>query len=185
MISKSLCNALAENFQNLKTGRDPADWSLIGWLYNDVYYTSTADFRAAWSSPGFEKAGVHNQEGEWTNPTFDYDYLPLDEKPFPLAVSPGEARFEVDYDNQYVKWMDFEFYVAFTRNTGVRLFDIKYKGQRIMYELGLEEAYVILCTHFSGQKLVSDRALQYRSLCWKRSCAEWSEFGRSIREDCC
>lgn len=33
--------------------------------------------------------------------------------------------------------MDFSFYVAFRRDSGVRLFDIRYRGERIVYELGL------------------------------------------------
>ena len=31
---------------------------------------------------------------------------------------------------------DFSFFITFTRDTGMRLFDIKYKGDRIVYELG-------------------------------------------------
>lgn len=89
---------------------------------------------------------MHNEQGEWGNPIYNGEALPLDHKPAPMAVSPGEARYTVDYDNQYVKWMDFEFYIAFSRNTGVRLFDIKYKGERIFYELGLEEAIA----HYAG-----------------------------------
>jgi primary-amine oxidase len=124
------------------TGRDPSKWSLIGWLYNDIYYTSTADFRAAWSSPSFEKAGVHNIPSEYIAlPGFkEEDSPPLDVRPHPFPIQPAEARFEVDYDAQYVTWMDFSFYIAFGRDRGVRLFDIKYKGERVMYELGLEEA---------------------------------------------
>lgn len=37
-------------------------------------------------------------------------------------------------------WQDFTFYYTFSRDTGIRLFDIKYKGDTIIYELGLEEA---------------------------------------------
>jgi primary-amine oxidase len=32
------------------------------------------------------------------------------------------------------------FYIGFSCDTGVRLFNIAYKGDRIIYELGLEEA---------------------------------------------
>ena len=42
--------------------------------------------------------------------------------------------------------MDFSFYVTFSRDTGLRLFDIKYRGERIVYELGLEEAIA----HYAG-----------------------------------
>ena len=35
----------------------------------------------------------------------------------------------------------------FTRDTGLRLYDIKFKGERIMFELGLQEAVA----HYAGQ----------------------------------
>lgn len=34
----------------------------------------------------------------------------------------------------------------FTRDTGMRLFDIKYKGERIIYEIGLQDAIA----HYAG-----------------------------------
>jgi hypothetical protein len=34
----------------------------------------------------------------------------------------------------------------FTRDTGMRLYDIKYKGERVAYELGLQEAIA----HYAG-----------------------------------
>ena len=36
--------------------------------------------------------------------------------------------------------MDFSFYISFSRDTGVQLNNIKYKGERIIYELALQEA---------------------------------------------
>lgn len=36
--------------------------------------------------------------------------------------------------------MDFSFYFTSTRELGVQLFNIKYKGERIIYEVGLQEA---------------------------------------------
>ena len=37
-------------------------------------------------------------------------------------------------------------YISYSRDTGLRLFDIKYRGERIIYELGLEEAIA----HYAG-----------------------------------
>lgn len=42
--------------------------------------------------------------------------------------------------------MDYSFFIGFTRDTGIRLFDIKYKGERIVYELGMQEALA----HYAG-----------------------------------
>lgn len=42
--------------------------------------------------------------------------------------------------------MDWSFYIAFRRDTGLRLYDIKFRGERIIYELGMEEA----AAHYAG-----------------------------------
>lgn len=42
--------------------------------------------------------------------------------------------------------MDFEFYFGFNKDIAVTLYDIKYKGKRIFYELGLQEALA----HYAG-----------------------------------
>lgn len=42
--------------------------------------------------------------------------------------------------------MDLEFYVSFSRDTGMHLHNIKYKGDRIIYEFGLQEALA----HYAG-----------------------------------
>ena len=61
-------------------------------------------------------------------------------QPAPLPVAPGGSRYSVDEEKSFVHWQDFTFYYTFSRDTGIRLFDIKYKGDTIIYELGLEEA---------------------------------------------
>lgn len=42
--------------------------------------------------------------------------------------------------------MDFSFYIGFTRDRGMALYDIKHKGQRVLYELSLQEALA----HYAG-----------------------------------
>lgn len=54
--------------------------------------------------------------------------------------------------------VDFTFYVAVSRDMGVRLFDIKYKGKRIIYE-------VPILQRLHGSKY---KKLILRSLAWKR-----------------
>ena len=70
----------------------------------------------------------------------------MDAKPPPQAVSPAGARYSVDQKAKYVRWMDFSFYIGFTRDRGIALFDVRHKGQRILYELGLQEALA----HYAG-----------------------------------
>ena len=86
-------------------------------------------------------------------------------QPAPLPVAPGGSRYSVDEAKSWVVWQDFSFYYTFSRDSGIRLFDIHYKGDRIIYELGLEEAiahYAVFCfvrlclsnahTHFLGKR---------------------------------
>lgn len=57
-----------------------------------------------------------------------------------MQIAPGGQRFAVDVENQYATWMDFSFFYSFRRDSGLRLWDIKYKNETVMYELGLNEA---------------------------------------------
>ncbi|KAI6922463.1 putative membrane copper amine oxidase, partial [Hortaea werneckii] len=84
--------------------------------------------------------------GDWARTDQDGPVLPLDDQSPPVAVTPAGARYSVDHEEQYVEWMGFSFYLSFSRDTGLSLFDIRHKGQRILYELGLQEALA----HYAG-----------------------------------
>lgn len=126
-------------FMSDVTGRDPSQWIFEGWLYNDIFYETTEAFRAAVFSPGFEKVPV-NVDGPHGSTDRAGDMLPMDVLHPPINIAPAGSRFAIDYEQKYVKWMDFEFYISFSRDTGMHLNNIKYKGERIIYELGLQEA---------------------------------------------
>ncbi|KAF7361132.1 Amine oxidase [Mycena sanguinolenta] len=132
-------------FKSDITGRDSSKWKVLGWLYGDIFYSSTEEFRKAWSSPEFVKYEL-NLPGEWIGSDQIGTPFPADDIAPPLAVQPDGQRFSVDEEQKYVEWMDFTFYMTFTRDTGLRLFDIKYKSERIIYELGLQEAIA----HYAG-----------------------------------
>lgn len=129
------------------TGRDPSKWFLVGWLYNGEYYTSTAAFREAWSSGKITKR-TKNLDGEWTGTDLQGTPLEASAQPPPAQIQPGPQRFSVDENERYVQWMDFSFFITFTRDTGVRLYDIRYKNKTIVYELGLQEAVA----HYAGSE---------------------------------
>lgn len=127
------------------TGRDPSKWKLLGWLYNDIFYSTTEEFRQDFYSPGFKKLGL-NTEGKWAQTDQQGKVLPHDRSYPPVSVAPSGSRFAVDVAQKYVEWMDFSFFISFAHDTGMALHDIRYKGQRILYELGLQEALA----HYAG-----------------------------------
>lgn len=132
-------------FKSDVTGRDPSQWKLEGWLYNGVYYETTEDFRNAYWSDGFEKLGA-NVEGAWAQTDQQGPVMPMDTLFPPTMVAPAGSRFGVDSKEKYVEWMDFSFYIGFSRDTGISLHDIRHKGERLIYELALQEALA----HYAG-----------------------------------
>ncbi|KAG9521807.1 putative membrane copper amine oxidase, partial [Aureobasidium melanogenum] len=133
-------------FRSDVTGRDPSQWKLEGWYYNGVFYETTEAFRSAYYTPGFVKLGA-NVEGDWARTDQIGPVLPLDTAHPPASITPNGARFAVDAESKWIQWMDFSFFVGYQRDTGLSLWDIRYKGERVLYELGLQEALA----HYAGQ----------------------------------
>jgi primary-amine oxidase len=135
-----------------QTGRDPSKWSEQGWLWNDIYYENSKVFRAAWADNKVSKL-ARNKEYDvdgvpWTGTDKPLDRdLPGDNAPPPVAIAPGGTRYSVDEENSFVTWQDWSLYWTFSRDTGMRYFDIRFRNTTIVYELGLEEALA----HYAGQ----------------------------------
>ena len=127
------------------TSRDWKEWQATGWYSQGIFYSSTDEFRKAVSSSGFKKPPP-NVDGTWLSTDKRGDSLPLDNLPPPVSVSEGSKRFSVDVQENYVSWKDFAFYMSVSKDSGLTLFDIQFKGKRIIYELGLQEAL----THYAG-----------------------------------
>ncbi|RBR12028.1 hypothetical protein FVER53590_04368 [Fusarium verticillioides] len=141
------------------TGRDPSKWKVTGWVYNNTFYKDLDAFRKVIAEPDFKPLGA-NLDQPWAHTNKHGDALPLDDSPPPASVQSGKERFSVDAEESYVTWMDFAFYVSITRDNGLRLYDIRYKGKRIMYELGLDEAIA----HYAGIDPVQSGTCYFDSL---------------------
>lgn len=135
--------------------------SLCGrWLHDGIFYPTTADFRHAWTNGKIAKtirnAGMNET---WIGTDREGAELPYDNRPPPLQIATGGQRFAIDENAQYVEWMElvlplaitpsasltslfasFSFYWSFRRDSGMRLWNIKYQNQTVLYELGLNEA---------------------------------------------
>jgi primary-amine oxidase len=126
-------------FKSDVTGRDPSQWKLEGWLYGETFFETTEEFRTAYWNGSLPKLAA-NIEGDWARTDPINATLPYDSSYPPTTIAPSGSRFAVDYERKYVEWMGFTFFIGFSRDTGMALYDIKYKGERILYELGLQEA---------------------------------------------
>lgn len=124
---------------------DLSHWTVGEFYYNGIVYENVQAFRDAIKSPDFKPTPA-NIDGDWTN-TEDFQSKPDGrELPPPVIVQPYGPRYKLDKKEQYVSWFGFEFYITTARVTGISLFDIRFKGERVMYELGLQEAMA----HYAG-----------------------------------
>jgi len=62
----------------------------------------------------------------------------LDNLPGPRSVSFAGLRYRVDHDLQYVSWMGWGLYLGFDRDMGLNLWDIRFRGERIIYEVSIQ-----------------------------------------------
>ncbi|KAJ6784037.1 hypothetical protein PWT90_00324 [Aphanocladium album] len=142
------------------TGRDPTEWKVLNWFYNNVLYNSTEEFRTAWMMPGFEIT-PRNLDGEWTHIDDDanFDSHPKQSPSIPIDL--GKQSFTLNKDQRIVSWKGFEFYLAFSQAAGLALFDIRFQNEKILYELGLQEAL----SHYAGKDPVQGAA-KYLDSAW-------------------
>ncbi|KFA70945.1 hypothetical protein S40288_10237, partial [Stachybotrys chartarum IBT 40288] len=67
------------------TGRDPSNWSVLGAVYNDIFYETLDELRAAWQKPGFVRL-THAVDGDFGSTARRGEELPLDTLPAPGLV---------------------------------------------------------------------------------------------------
>jgi primary-amine oxidase len=123
------------------SGRDPENYSAMSWFYGNKLYGSTEEFVEAFEKAEFTAlAKPAIEDSTWTNPSYVAGGRDLDDKLSPITIEPNGRRWRYSEEERYFTWMDWEFYTSWTRDLGLTLFDVKFKGERILYELGLQEA---------------------------------------------
>jgi primary-amine oxidase len=88
------------------TGRDTSKWSVLGWMYNSIFYESTKDLRAALQQPGFQRSPL-NLDGDWTVIEDFGNEMRKRDLPAPAMVQPLQARYSLDRKENYVSWSKF------------------------------------------------------------------------------
>ncbi|ORY26996.1 amine oxidase catalytic domain-containing protein [Naematelia encephala] len=126
------------------SGTDPALWHVIRMVYNNQTFASPEDFRAAWEKGELKrsKKPLLDDASGWASRSRVHkgSKRDLDERAGPRSVSFDGLRFRVDQEEQYITWMGFSFYLGFERDMGLNLWDIHFRGERIIYEITPQEA---------------------------------------------
>lgn len=109
-------------------------WTVGRVLYNGQYFASVQELAQAYDSdPAIQKI-VYKKPS---------DYGSLKPRAGPLQVgpqvfSPEGKRYSVS--GNHVLYLDWSFAFGLSSLTGMRVFDVRFKGERILYELSVQEA---------------------------------------------
>lgn len=122
------------------SGSDPSQYKLRMIVYNLVVYNSVQEFRSAWETGEIVKVPPPAQNATFLNKDRIGPVRELEDRLAPTVVELEGNRYKIDEENRYVEYLGWSFYHRFTRDTGIGIFDIKFKGERILYELGLQDA---------------------------------------------
>jgi len=55
------------------------------------------------------------------------------------VLIPGRRRFTITHGNK-VDWLGFSLHVGYLPHYGARFWDVRFKGERLAYEISLQEA---------------------------------------------
>ncbi|XP_028268633.1 retina-specific copper amine oxidase [Parambassis ranga] len=110
-----------------------SEWRVERLLYNGRYFNSTEDLQQEYDEGSVNKIVY--------KPSPDYGSLKPTNKP--LQIGPQQfyaegKRFSVR--NNHVLYLDWSFAFGLSSLTGMRVFDVRFKGERIVYELSVQEA---------------------------------------------
>ncbi|KAK7031010.1 hypothetical protein VNI00_013800 [Paramarasmius palmivorus] len=122
------------------SGTDPSQWKLLKIVYNDQLFNSTEDFLGAYSNGSLSRPPAFTGDPSWSSRKRVGPIRDLDHLPGPRSVSFAGLRFRVDKEKQYITWMGWGMYLGFDRDMGLSLWDIRFKGERIIYQLAPQDA---------------------------------------------
>ncbi|KAH9505399.1 hypothetical protein Btru_057175 [Bulinus truncatus] len=124
-------------------GADPSQWSVEKVWYAGNIYDSVEKLVEGYNSGRIPKLKLKKPTEK--DPDF-YSLLqrgkPVPEKPQrpPLQVEPDGKRYSLK--NKQVKYLDWTFNFRMSALTGPSVYDVRFKGERIAYEIGLSEISV-------------------------------------------
>ncbi|KAJ3110561.1 hypothetical protein HDU96_006482 [Phlyctochytrium bullatum] len=125
------------------SGTDPSRWAPDMIIYNDQVFYTTDAFIRAYQIGSLRIARRYREpaeEGPWSSMYATGPIRQFDDRRGPRIVANNGPRYQVDKEQKYVEWMGWSFWMKHSRDNGVALMDVKFKGQRIAYEIMLSEA---------------------------------------------
>lgn len=170
--------------------RDAAGYKLVGVWYNQQLFDNMDDLVSAYNNNGVKKLKISFPEDN------DFSSLHQRGKSFPtnplrrpVQVEPDGKRYTIK--GQHVEYMGWAFEYRMSTTTGPMLFDVRYQGERIAYEISLQEVAVFYSGSNPAQKFadyvdsMARLGIASKALVPGTDCPEISVFipSRHITED--
>lgn len=123
-------------------GTDSSLYALKGFVTKSRFFPTVESLRAAYEAGELAQEFPQTRDNTWAyvNHKPEMGVRDLDDRLAPQSLEIGGKRYKFDPAERYVEYMGWSFYMAFTRTLGLMFYDIKYKGERVLYELSMQEA---------------------------------------------
>ncbi|KAL7990931.1 hypothetical protein Chor_014361 [Crotalus horridus] len=117
---------------------DHSQWNVVNVFYNGQYFEDMKDIEKQFN---MGKVKVNKVK----TPPLDGGYSSLKqrvppEEPSPLHYEPRGPRYRIQ--NNHVTFMDWSLAFGIDVYRGPRMFDVRFRGERIIYELSLQDASI-------------------------------------------
>ncbi|NXC46114.1 AOC3 oxidase, partial [Penelope pileata] len=121
-------------------------WHLSTVFYNGLYFSSTTELESAFVANSVDVIRVEKPRDDEVLGSMRPQHPPG--APGPLQFEPQGPRYKIR-DN-HVTFQGWSITFGMNPNTGPRLFNIHYRGERIIYELSLQEALALYGSNCPG-----------------------------------
>ena len=119
-------------------GNDPSKWRVEKIYYNNKTYNNVEDLMTAYDAGSKMKFPAPADKGQFS--TYERRGDPQPKKPLrnPRVFEPDGKRYTVS--DHHVEYMGWSFDFRSRTSSGIQIFDIQFQGERIVYELSVQEA---------------------------------------------
>ncbi|CAG5126198.1 unnamed protein product [Candidula unifasciata] len=128
---------------------DPAHWEVQRVFYANKLFKSLEEFLDMYDKNTINKTRItfpiQPLKDQYSAVYMRGDPVPQTTKPPPQQIQPSGPRYTIE--GNLVNYMDWRFNLHISPSVGPQLFDIRYKGERIVYELSMQEIGVLYSGH--------------------------------------
>ncbi|XP_070610230.1 amine oxidase [copper-containing] 3-like [Erythrolamprus reginae] len=118
---------------------DVSEWNVIKVFYNGQYFEDMKDLERQFNMGKVRVDKVKEAPLDGGYSSLKQRVPPTD--PGPLQYEPRGPRYRIH--NNHVSFLSWSFAFGIDASRGPRVFDVRFNGERIVYELSLQEASVI------------------------------------------